>query len=48
MLPLTYVVSLLQGMMKGNPWSAHLTDLAALALIFVVCTAISARVFRWE
>ena len=47
-LPLTYVVSLLQGMMKGHPWSAHLTDLAALGLIFAVCTAISARVFRWE
>jgi len=48
MLPLTYVVSLLQGMMKGDPWSAHLTDLTALAIVFAVCTAISARVFRWE
>jgi ABC-2 type transport system permease protein len=47
-LPLTYVVSLLTGMMKGDPWSAHLTDLAALAIIFAVSTAISARVFRWE
>ena len=48
LLPLTYAVSLLQGMMKGDPWSAHLTDLAALAIVFAVCTAISARVFRWE
>jgi hypothetical protein len=26
----------------------HLGDLAALALVFVICTALSARVFRWE
>ena len=47
-LPLTYVVSLLQGMMKGDPWSAHVTDLVALAVVFAICTAVSARVFRWE
>lgn len=48
LLPLTYVVSLLQGILRGDPWSAHVTDLAALAVVFVVCTALSARVFRWE
>jgi ABC-2 type transport system permease protein len=47
-LPLTYAVSLLRGVLQGEPWSAHLTDLAALALVFVVCTVVSARVFRWE
>ncbi len=47
-LPLTYVVSLLQGIWTGGPWSAHLGDIAALALVCVVCTALSARVFRWE
>ena len=47
-LPLTAVISLLRGMLTGDPWSAHTTDLAALGLIFAVCTAISARVFRWE
>jgi ABC-2 type transport system permease protein len=47
-LPLTYTVSLLQGIWNGDPWSAHLGDLAALALVFAVCTALSARVFRWE
>jgi ABC-2 type transport system permease protein len=47
-VPLTYAVSLLEGIWKGEPWSAHITDVAALALIFVVCTAISGRVFRWE
>jgi ABC-2 type transport system permease protein len=47
-LPFTYVVSLLQGIWRGEPWSAHLTDLGALALTAVVCVAISSRVFRWE
>jgi ABC-2 type transport system permease protein len=47
-LPLTYAVSLLRGILLGEPWRAHLTDLAALGVVFVVCTAISARVFRWE
>lgn len=48
LLPLTYAVSLLSGIWQGNPWSAHLGDLAALVLVFVVCTAIASRVFRWE
>ncbi len=47
-LPLTYAVSLLQGIWKGEPWAAHLGDVAALVAIFVICTALSARVFRWE
>jgi ABC-2 type transport system permease protein len=47
-LPLTYAVSLLQGIWNGDAWSAHLGDLAALVLVFVVCTAVSAKVFRWE
>ncbi len=46
--PLTYAVSLLRGMWLGEGWVAHLGDLAALAATFVVCTALSARVFRWE
>lgn len=48
MLPLTYAVSLLQGIWNGEAWSAHLGDIAALALGFVLCTAISTKVFRWE
>ena len=47
-LPLTYVVSLLQGIWTGNPWSAHTSDLVALAVVFALCTALSAKVFRWE
>src|SRR6202050_1089245 len=47
-LPLTYAVPLLQGIWNGDAWSAHMGDVAALAVVFVVCTAISAKVFRWE
>jgi ABC-2 type transport system permease protein len=47
-LPLTYAVSLLQGIWNGDAWRAHLGDLAGLTLGFVVCTALSAKVFRWE
>ena len=47
-LPLTYAVSLLQGIWTNDPWSAHVDDVAALAVVFGVCTALSARVFRWE
>ncbi len=47
-VPLTYAVSLLAGIWKGDAWSAHLGDVAALALVFLVCTALSAKVFRWE
>lgn len=48
MLPLTYAVSLLKGIWVGDAWSAHRGDLAVLFLVFVVCTALSAKVFRWE
>jgi ABC-2 type transport system permease protein len=47
-LPMTYAVSLLEGIWTGGAWSAHLGDVAALAVAFVVCTALSAKVFRWE
>ncbi len=47
-MPLSYTVSLLDGIWKGEAWSAHVGDVAALAVIFIVCTALSAKVFRWE
>jgi ABC-2 type transport system permease protein len=47
-IPLTYTVSLLEGIWKGDAWSAHVGDVAALSVVFVVCTALSAKVFRWE
>lgn len=47
-LPLTPAVALLEGAWRGDPWSAHLGDLATIALIVSVCTLVSTRVFRWE
>jgi ABC-2 type transport system permease protein len=47
-LPLTYAVSLLQGIWKGETWPAHIGDVAGLAVVFLICTALSGKVFRWE
>ena len=47
-IPLTYAVSLQEGIWKGDAWSAHLGDVAALVAVFAICTALSSRVFRWE
>lgn len=48
MVPLTYAVSLLRGVWHGQGWLAHAGDVAALGVAFLVCTLLSARVFRWE
>lgn len=47
-LPLTYAVSLLRGIWLGDSWLAHGWDVAGLIAVFVICTALSARVFRWQ
>lgn len=47
-LPLRFSASLMQGVWVGDRWSAHVTDIAALAAVFVISVAISSRVFRWE
>jgi ABC-2 type transport system permease protein len=47
-LPLSHSASLMRGIWSGESWAAHAGDVGALALIFVVCIAISSRVFRWE
>jgi ABC-2 type transport system permease protein len=47
-LPMTYAVNLLQGIWVGEPWSAHLLDVAALVVFFLIFTALSAKIFRWE
>jgi ABC-2 type transport system permease protein len=47
-LPLTYAVSLLRGMWRGDAWSAHAGDLAVLTVTFFVLIAASAKAFRWE
>jgi ABC-2 type transport system permease protein len=34
--------------MTGDYWSGHVGDISALVVVFIVCTALSAKVFRWE
>jgi len=47
-LPLTYVVKLLRALWFGENWGEHLLETVVLVGILVICTAISARFFRWE
>ena len=47
-IPLTYAVSLLRGIWQGEGWTSHAGDVVVLAIMFLVCTAASAKVFRWE
>jgi ABC-2 type transport system permease protein len=47
-LPLTYSVSLLRGIWRGDGWGPHFGDIGVLALVFLACVAISSRMFRWE
>lgn len=46
--PFFYAASLLRGLLQGDGWITHASDVLGLAAIVVVCTAISSRVFRWE
>jgi ABC-2 type transport system permease protein len=48
LMPLTYAVSLLRGIWNGDAWSAHVTDVAALVVVFVISVALSSKLFRWE
>jgi ABC-2 type transport system permease protein len=47
-LPVSYAVSLMRGIWRGEGWVAHAGDLAALAVVFAICVTLSAWVFRWE
>jgi ABC-2 type transport system permease protein len=47
-MPMTYAVSLLQGVWRGDALSSHLWDIAVIALFGVAFTALASRVFRWE
>jgi ABC-2 type transport system permease protein len=48
MLPLTRSASLLQGIWTGDRWSAHGADIFALTVVFVICVALTSRLFKWE
>lgn len=47
-LPLTYAVSLLRGIWRGDGWSSHVVDVSVLTVTFLILMAASTRVFRWE
>jgi ABC-2 type transport system permease protein len=47
-LPLTYVVKLMRGLWVGESWSSLWPEVVVLTGMLVVCSAISARLFRWE
>ncbi len=47
-LPLTYAARLLRGLWFGEAWRAHALEVAVLGGILVVCTALAARLFKWE
>lgn len=48
MMPLTYVVDLLQGLWFGEAWSEQLTAVGVLAGMLIIGVVLSARTFRWE
>jgi ABC-2 type transport system permease protein len=47
-MPMTYAVSLLQGVWRGDPLTSHLWDVAAIAVFGLVFTALASRVFKWQ
>jgi ABC-2 type transport system permease protein len=47
-MPMTYAVSLLQGVWRGDPLSSHLWDIGVIALFGLAFTLLASRVFRWE
>lgn len=47
-LPLTYVVQLLQGLWFAEPWGEHLLKVAVLFGMLIVGVLVSAKTFRWK
>jgi ABC-2 type transport system permease protein len=46
--PLTHVVTLMQGMWRGDAWSQHQSEVVILGVILVVFGIVAVKVFRWE
>jgi ABC-2 type transport system permease protein len=46
--PLTHVVTLMQGMWRGDSWSLHQSEVVILGAILVLAGLTAVRVFRWE
>jgi ABC-2 type transport system permease protein len=47
-LPITHVVTLLQGLWKGDAWSSLGSEVIVLVCVLVVGLVLAARTFRWE
>jgi ABC-2 type transport system permease protein len=47
-IPLTYVVTLLQGLWKGETWAAHRMELVVLGLLLILASTLAIKFFRWE
>ena len=47
-LPVTHVVTLLQGLWKGDSWGSHGTEVIVLVVVLAAGVILSARTFRWE
>ncbi len=47
-IPMTHIVSLLQGLWIGEPWGRHLVEVAVLGGLLAAGTLVSAAAFRWE
>ena len=47
-LPVTHVVTLMQGLWKGDAWSGHLTEVVILLGVLAVGVILAAKTFRWE
>ncbi len=48
LLPLTHAVILLEGIWTGGDWSSYLVNVGALILNMILCSALAAKIFRWE
>ncbi len=47
-MPLTHVVTLLQGIWFGQGWGRHLTEVGVLGGLLLLGVVVSAVTFRWE
>jgi ABC-2 type transport system permease protein len=47
-LSVTHVVTLMQGLWKGDAWSGHLTEMVILAGVLVIGLLLVAKTFRWD
>jgi ABC-2 type transport system permease protein len=47
-LPVTYVVTLMQGLWKGDGWGDHLTEVIVLGCVLAAGVILAAKTFRWE